>query len=178
MTQAIANLSDNVIVTTAAKHLKAAEGCGLKAILVGAVFLRLRQDNQTNRNTLFNALAAETSEASAGNYVSRCRAAAMNEHFSWPVDVNLALDAAVDNILPEFRTYWRGSVNNIRRGGPQAQSRTRNAPGPKPDTTANDAARLCLQHLASIDSATLLELRDAISAELSTRAEQARQLAA
>jgi hypothetical protein len=177
MTQAIANLSDNVLATAAAKHLKAAEGCGLKAILIGAVFLRLRQDNQTNRNTLFNALAAETSEASATNYLSRCRAAAMLTHFPWALDANATLDAAVDSILPQFRGYWRGGVNSIRRSGPNAPQRTRTAAAAKQENP-NDVARECIKVLSSIESAVLVELVDRANAELSNRAEQAVQVAA
>jgi hypothetical protein len=176
MTQAIANLSDVVLATAAAKNLKSAEGAGLKAVLIGAVFLKLRQDTKSNQNVLFNALAAETSEGSAANYVSRSRAAAMQEHFPWPVDPNVSLDVAVDNVMPEFRSYWRGSVNNIRRSGPNTPGRTRTVP-----TTAraspNDAAQSVLQHLVEIDSGALVALRAAIDLELSRRAEQIAQAA-
>jgi hypothetical protein len=134
------------ICDVAAANLKNHDAAGRRAIMVGAVFFSVRGVSKTTSATLLTSLAAAPAggaqpfialpdtrkravEASAGNYVSRCRAAAMLEHFPWKIDPNTTLSEIVDSIFPEFCAKWP-TVNSIKRSGPDMPAkRTPDAQG-------------------------------------------------
>lgn len=187
------------MINEAAKGFGDASAAGMRALVVGAVFLHLKDANKVNMLALQSAIAEKLAMgdivsdkhlATARNYASKCKAAAMPEHFFWTVNVNNTLEDTVDAILPEFRAYW-GAVNNIRRAGPemrrtlrktdmalqQAQRRRATPQTTSVQTLATELVQRLSERLPdnsgfALSAATLAEIRDAVTAELAARRQE------
>lgn len=167
MTQVIiANMPDAALCDATAKAIKATEGAGFRAILLGSIFLRVRGDGKANtailQTAIANAVAPNGAKvedrhvATAANYVSKCRAAAKTDHFPWAVEVNDTLDAAAEKIMPEFRAYW-GAINRIKAAGPEPKAKVEKgenatAGGEKPGEEAEKPALLAETPLLALFS--------------------------
>lgn len=186
--RSIAQTSDAIMIGEAAEGFSNASTAGMRALLVGAVFLHLKGANKVNILALQSAIAERLAAggavsdkhlATAQNYASKCKAAAMPEHFAWAVDVNATLADTVEAILPRFCAFW-SAVNNVKKGGPEAK------PAPRKKETAQQLARdpdyavalverlshRLLDNSFLLSADTLIRLRDAINVELANRVQQ------
>ncbi|MGH7121122.1 MAG: hypothetical protein ACREFP_19395 [Acetobacteraceae bacterium] len=191
----IANMNDAAICEVAAASLKNHDAAGRRAIMVGAIFFSVRGVSKTTGAALLTSIAGALAggpqrfvampdarkraiEASASNYVSRCRAAVMPEHFPWQIDPKKALSEAADEIFPEFCAKWP-TVNSIKRSGPDVSPRRKTAPsGSDAVLSAEQAEHGAADYFTSLrdllprfDVAMLLEMQAAIAGEIARREE-------
>lgn len=188
----ISNMSDAAICDVAAKSIAASNSSGMRAMATGAVYLNVRGVSKATKAMLFTAfttamLAGSSDpvlktriEGTVSNYVSRCVSASHQDHFKWAVDVTAPLDAAVNHIMPEFSAYW-GTVNNIRKSGPDKLAKAKVADTAIIPPTAEEQAALdakaARQYAADfakmavrIDTSVLLEIQAHIAGVLAQRA--------
>lgn len=106
------------------------ERAGLNAILSGIIVMRIhtgvagRTSAQVQEEIwrALNKSAAEGgpgfSRATCDNKLSRMKTASDPKFFAWQIDPNATIASNCAAILPEFREFWLGSVNNIKASGP------------------------------------------------------------
>jgi len=175
----LANLPDAEMISVAAKGFRSTEAAGLRAILAGAMYFRVRGDGKANANALTTAIATALAPSgakvgdnhlsSAQNYTSKCRAAALAEH--WQAIGNPALpadgvfDDLLDAILPPFKGYWQ-AVNRVKKSGPAAKAATAaNAPAAK--ATAATAEPEAAEPAVTLENVPLTMLFNMVKARLS-----------